>query len=280
MPPDRPHNDGTDNHPAQPASDGLNAPAHGGEHADPGPGEARTAGSAAPSAFDFDSCLNTGGFEAADDTDTTHRELRINDTDFLLLKRHHQADSTFALLYDTAAVWDVPGTARLLAVHLARDRASRTFRIRARRMPLLSLAQQWLVARGCPPEALVLGPGSISQPADAATAELEEHLRSSADRYTLVDHYTDDGEPFEAWALLRDSHPAPDTAAFRLIVESADVRAGTYTLREGAFADEQAAWEWLDDRDRPLPSMPRTAGPPSAARAAVMPSAETAGRRR
>ncbi|WP_225847262.1 glycosyl hydrolase [Streptomyces sp. HPF1205] len=220
--------------------------------------------------FDFDRSLRTNGFEPADEAEGhLHDHFLVNGSDFRLLAAHHGGDHSFAVLHDRAATWDVPGTADLLAVHVVRDRTRRTFRLNAQRMPLVSLAQQWLVARGCPSQAIVLPPGSASEPADEATTTLEAHLRSSPGRYTLIDHYTHDSEPFESWALMRDARAEPATAPFRLFIEAADIQAGTYTLREGAFGTEGAAREWLDERNDPLPAPLHTARPPTASRPAV-----------
>jgi hypothetical protein len=224
------------------------------------------------SRFGFERALRTAGFEPADDAEAQdlHHQILINESDFVLLADHHQGENSYAVLYDSAATWDIPGTANLLAIHVARDPASRTFRYSAQRMPLVSLSQQWLVARGCPPEAIVFPPGLASEPADQATVELETTLRSSPGRYTLVDHYTYDSEPYESWALLRDSDPASAGAPLRLFLETADIRAGTYTLREGAFVAEDSAHTWLEEREGPLPP-PLTARPGTPARPAVIP---------
>ncbi|WP_406416430.1 hypothetical protein OH809_39040 [Streptomyces sp. NBC_00873] len=40
----------------------------------------------------------------------------------------------------------------------------------------------------------------------------------------------------------------------------------TYTVREGAFADEDAAQDWLDNRDGPLPEPPEYRGDGAALR--------------
>lgn len=231
--------------------------------------------------FDFGCSLRTAGLEPADEAEARlHDHFLVNESDFRLLAVHHGGDHSFAVLHDSAATWDVPGTADLRAVHAVRDRTRGTFRLSAQRMPLVSLAQQWLVARGCPPEAIVLPPGSASEPADEATTALEAHLRASHGRYTLIDHYTHDSEPFESWALLRDTHPASAATPFRLFLETADVRAGTYTLREGAFATAAAAREWLSGREGPLNAPLHVVRPPNGSRPAAIPPPGAAGPRR
>jgi hypothetical protein len=61
---------------------------------------------------------------------------------------------TWAVLWHHFFEEAYPDQSHLLAVHVARDDASRTFRYATREIPILALAQQWLVARGCPPDAL------------------------------------------------------------------------------------------------------------------------------
>lgn len=233
--------------------------------------------------FAFEHALQTAGFELADDAGARdlYLQILINQSDFSLLADHHQGENSYAVLHDSAATWDLPGTAALLALHVARDQTSGTFHCTAQRMPLLSLAQQWLVARGCPPEAILVPPGRAGKPADEATTALETTLRSaSAARYTLLDHYTYDSEPYESWALMRDSDPASASAPFRLFVETAYVQAGAYTLREGAFTTADAAHEWLDEREGPPSSAPQTARQEMTSRPAAIAPPSSAGPRR
>ncbi|WP_405668259.1 hypothetical protein [Streptomyces sp. NBC_00055] len=91
-------------------------------------------------------------------------------------------------------------------------------------------------------------------PADDLTVQVEQQIRESGARYEVLDTYTSDFDPCETWTLARDSRA--DQAPVRVFHEEWDHAAGTYTMREGAFADVSAARCWLDDRSRPLPEQP------------------------
>lgn len=230
--------------------------------------------------FDFCRALWTGGFTPAGDARDRLYDFLLNEPELVLLAGHHHGDHSYAVLFDSAATWDILGSSDLVAVHVVRNQMYRTFDFDTAALPMVGLAQQWLVARGCPPEAIVLPPESASQPADPETTTLETHLRTSPGQYQLVDHYTYDGDPFESWALLRDTHPESAGAPVRLFIESANIDAGTYTLREGGFANEDAAQEWLDERPGPLPPALRTSRLGTASRPAVPPPTGASGPRR
>jgi hypothetical protein len=126
----------------------------------------------------------------------------------------------------------------------------------------------------------VLPPGSATQPADEESTRLETHLRTSPGRYKLIEHCTYDGDPFESWALLRDTHPESAGAPVRLFIESSDIDAGTYTVRDGAFRDEGDAYEWLESNTVPLPRPPLMARRQPPSRPAVAPPPGVSGPRR
>lgn len=230
--------------------------------------------------FTFSRALRIKGFKAAGDARDRLYNFLLNEPEYVQLAGHHHGDNSFAVLFDSSATWDIPGTADLVAVHVVRNGMYRTFDFETVRLPLVGLAQQWLVARGCPPEAIVLPPGRATQPADEETTALETHLRTSPGRYKLIDHYTYDGDPFESWALLRDTHPESADAPVRLFIESADINAGTYTLREGAFRHEDDAHEWLGSNPVPLPPPPLTARRQPPSRPVVTPPPGASGPRR
>jgi len=230
--------------------------------------------------FVFSRALRTKGLEAAGETMDRLHTFLLNEPEYVLLAAHHEGDSSFAVLFDSSAIWDIPGTANLVAVRVVRNHMWGTFDFDTERLPMVGLAQQWLVARGCPPETIVLPPESASQPADQQSTVLETRLRTSPGRYKLIDHYTDDGDPFESWAMLRDAHPESADAPVRVFVESADINAGTYTLHEGGFTNEDAAREWLDERPGPLPSALRSSRRGTVSRPAVTPPPGASGPRR
>jgi hypothetical protein len=233
-----------------------------------------------PRTFTFSRALRTQGFTPAGDARDRLDAFLLDEPELLLLAGHHHGDSSYAVLFDSSATWDVPGTADLVAVHVVRNPMYRTFDFATAALPMVGLAQQWLVARGCPPGALALLPGRAAQPADEETTVLETRLRTSPGRYDLLDHYTYDRGPFESWALLRDRHPESEAAPVRLFIESADTGAGTYTLREGAFRDEGDAHRWLDDNPVPLPAPPSTARRQPPSRPAAIPPPGASGPRR
>jgi hypothetical protein len=233
-----------------------------------------------PREFNFSRALRTKGFTATGEVRDRLFTFLLNEPEYVQLIGHHSGGHSYALLFDSAATWDIPGTPNLVAVHVARDQMYRTFDFDTAALPMVGLAQQWLVARGCPPEALVLPPGSATQPADEESTRLETHLRTSPGRYKLIEHCTYDGDPFESWALLRDTHPESAGAPVRLFIESSDIDAGTYTVRDGAFRDEGDAYEWLESNTVPLPRPPLMARRQPPSRPAVAPPPGVSGPRR
>ncbi|MBQ0855462.1 hypothetical protein J8N05_45675 [Streptomyces sp. BH-SS-21] len=192
--------------------------------------------------------------------------VSVNDDMLDPLAQHHSADDahSFFVLYDHTATWDHPGEPQFIALHLQRDVQNRTFRFERTVLPLPSMAQSWLIHRGCPSEAIALDPDRGTKPADEATRALQERLMSVGDHYALGWSYTsDDPDDHVTLAVLRarDEHaPSP----FRVLVEEVDFDTGTHTLREGGFGTVGEAMDWSRDRlegaARPLPPVrPRSA---------------------
>ncbi|MFE3936336.1 glycosyl hydrolase, partial [Streptomyces goshikiensis] len=115
-------------------------------------------------------------------------------------------------------------------------------------------AQSWLVERGCPPERIAQIATGYAEPADDLTLQVERQIRESGARYEVLDTYTSDSDPCETWTLTRDSRAGQEPV--RVFLEEWDHDAGEYTVREGAFANVDAARCWLDDREGPLPEPP------------------------
>ena len=67
----------------------------------------------------------------------------LNEPEYTLLANHHEGDSSFAVLFDSLATWDIPGTADLVAVHVARDPMWAAFDFDTAALPMVGLAQQW-----------------------------------------------------------------------------------------------------------------------------------------
>ncbi|MYQ48730.1 glycosyl hydrolase [Streptomyces sp. SID4985] len=177
--------------------------------------------------------------------------------DLTVLSQHHTAphgSHSFVLAHDRSVTWGIPGGPQVVAIAVARDLSRSTFTLETSYHAAASFAQNWLVERGCPPERIALVGDEFVKPADDLTVQVEQQIRESGTRYEVLDTYTSDFDPGETWTLTRDSSAAQ--APVRVFHEEWDHEAGTYTMREGAFADAGAARSWLDDRDGPLPEPP------------------------
>jgi hypothetical protein len=178
--------------------------------------------------------------------------------DLTVLAEHHTADRTLSyfIAHDASATWGVPGSPQLFAIKITRDLDQRTYTFEAASHAGLAFAQKWLIERGCPPEPIVRTGVGFVQPADDATQRIEYQVRESGDRYAVLDTYTLDAsdDDAERWTMVRDSRAVQ--APIRIVLEDFDLHASTYTVREGAFSDEDAARDWLDNRSTPLPQPP------------------------
>ncbi|WP_344447644.1 glycosyl hydrolase, partial [Kitasatospora nipponensis] len=146
-----------------------------------------------------------------------------------------------------------PGEPQLVAVKIGRDLFNHTFTFETSKHATLAFAQNWLIKHGCPPER-TMPEGDFPLPADELTRRVEEQVRTSGERYQVLGTHTSDSDPCETWTLVRD--PRPTQAPIRVFLEEGDLEEGTYTVREGAFADTEAASTWLDDRSGPMPDPP------------------------
>ncbi|WP_411133020.1 hypothetical protein [Streptomyces sp. C10] len=208
------------------------------------------------------------GFEAATERiEEGFFSLTLSDDMFVPLAEHHSADGrdTYLLLYDRAAIWDIPGMAEYVSLHITRDNDQRTFDFAYESHPVIPLAQNWLIRQGCPAESAELSKNHGPRPADALTARLEDLLRANpGDRYKVIDHYTDNPSSFdfgtEVRTLVRDSHPDSASAPYRLFLEETTKDFRSYTVREGAFVTAEAADSWAMERSTPLPVAPAPQG--------------------
>ncbi|MGW7517774.1 hypothetical protein ACWGJ2_19515 [Streptomyces sp. NPDC054796] len=190
--------------------------------------------------------------------------LTLCDDMFTELAAHHTKGNTFLLLYDRAATWDMPGTAEYLGMHIRRDLFEGTFTVEHTRKPTVPVTQNWLITRGCRPEAIELSHTPGPRPADALTTRLEDMLRTNpGGRYTLLDDHTHNPGSFtegtEVSLLVRDDHPGSAERPYRIFLEETTPSLTTYTVREGAFPSIESATAWLRDRDTPLPLAPEPA---------------------
>ncbi|MFE1174236.1 hypothetical protein [Streptomyces sp. NPDC058773] len=204
---------------------------------------------------------------ATEQTEDAFLSVTLSDDMLVPLAEHHSADGreTYLLLYDRAAIWDIPGTAEYVTLHITRDAAQRTFDFTHERHPVIPLAQNWLIRQGCPAESAEPSKNHGPRPADVLTARLEGMLRANPDdRYTVLDHSTDNPCSFdfgiEVSTLVHDSHPASAHAPYRVFLEETTKDFRSYTVREGAFPSVEAADTWVRERSTPLPLAPAPDG--------------------
>ncbi|MFD8847635.1 hypothetical protein [Streptomyces sp. NPDC059604] len=201
--------------------------------------------------------------------------IGLNEDMLAPLAEHHTADGThsYYVLFDRSATYDHPGVPQYIALHLSRDQEKRTFDFEQKPLPLPSMAQSWLINRGCPPDAIGLNPELGTSPADEETKALERRLVGDGDHYAMGYSYTrddpDDMVTLVALRALGESALSP----FRVVVEEVDYEQWTHTLREGGFATVEEALQWchhrLDGTAGPLPPVK----PASFVRPAPMPKA-------
>ncbi|MFB6603567.1 glycosyl hydrolase [Streptomyces noursei] len=214
---------------------------------------------------ELDFCLDD--FEPADAA-SEYAEQRFWGDDLTVLAEHHTAPNgshSFVLAHHRSVTWGPPGEPQIRAIKVARNLSQNTFTFESAYHPTVSLAQNWLIERGCPPERISQIDDGFMKPADDLTARIEQRLRTSGNRYAVLDSYTSDFDPCETWTLTRDSIAAQ--APIRVFLEEGDFDSHTYTMREGAFADEATARHWLDNRSSPLPRPPAHLGDAAAIRA-------------
>lgn len=168
---------------------------------------------------------------------------------------HHTDTASYLLLYDTTATWDDPKPqVRTVAVH--RSPQNRTFTLDTATHTTFAFAQRWLADRGAALDAISVTGNPHARPADAASEQVEDKIRASGTRYELLQVFHEDlDDTCDAWTLVRDR--TAQHAPTRAFLQQGDLEERTYTLREGAFPDEDTALAWLADRTTPLPAVPR-----------------------
>ncbi|EST31761.1 hypothetical protein [Streptomyces niveus] len=198
--------------------------------------------------------------------------VEVSQIDLRVLAEHHAPDSrhSYYVLHDRSVTWGIPGEPQLVALHLQRDTGARTFRFDSTELPLPVMAQSWLIARGCPTDAIRLQPGAGTAPADDTTRALEARLVGDGDHFALLISYTDDISPECPTTVMLRAVDERSPKPFRVLLEQSDMDAGTHTLREGGFDTFHAVTQWWEaywsGDGVPLPA------PPPAARPAVSPA--------
>ncbi|SEM65689.1 hypothetical protein [Streptacidiphilus jiangxiensis] len=153
---------------------------------------------------------------------------------------------TAAVFFDSRAVFDMPGTADLVAVHLLHTPSAKTFRLRAERVPTLAIAQRWLAEQGLAPTTLTPAAGTV-RATDSASRAAEQRIRADrAGRFEVVDHFTHEDGP--VYVLYRDHQPGalPPYLAQAEVPDTSDAPLD-YRVREARFATADEADTWHRD---------------------------------
>lgn len=201
------------------------------------------------------------------DADSEYAEEHFWSGDLTVLTEHHttpHGSDSYVIAHDRSVTWGVPGEPQVVAIKVARNLSLNTFTMETAYHATIPFAQNWLIKRGCPPEQIAEVGAEFSTPADDLTVRIEAQIRESGARYEVIESQTSDYDPCEAWTLTRDSDAVQ--APIRLFLEEGSSYIPTYTLREGAFPDEETALRWLDDRSTPLPQPPDHLGEAAALR--------------
>lgn len=191
-----------------------------------------------------------------------------------VLAEHHSADGehSFFLMHNGAVTWGIPGQPQLVALHLKRSPSTHTYRFDHKELPLPSMAQSWLIARGCPEEKILLPEDMGTVPANEATRVLEKRLRGDGDHFALLTSYTHDSDPIQTTVMLRAVHEKA-ALPFRVLLEEVDCAAWTHALREGGFQTFEAATQWWEAHWRgDKPSLPTASPAPRGAAARGLPT--------
>ncbi|MFD5030269.1 glycosyl hydrolase [Streptomyces sp. NPDC058405] len=197
--------------------------------------------------------LRLDDFEPAD-ADSEYAEQGIWYGELTVLAEHHTTPNgshSYVVAHDGSVTWGTPSDPQIAAIKVTRDLSLNTFTFESTYHATVSFAQNWLIEHGCPSEQIAQVGEDFMKPADDLTVRIEQQIRESGARYEVLDSQTSDYDPCETWTVTRDSNAAQ--APIRVFLEEGDNDAHTYTMREGAFADEDAARHWLDDRSSPLP---------------------------
>jgi hypothetical protein len=190
------------------------------------------------------------------DLDSAQAESVLWAGDLHVLAEHHTPDHSrsYIVAHDTSVTWGIPGSPQVAAITIGRDLDRGTFTLDSEYHASVPFAQAWLIERGCPPEQITVPDGMFIEPADDLTRRTEQKIREAGQCYEVLDSYARDCDPYESWTLVRDTLAGQDPV--RVFLEQDNPKTFTYTLREGAFPDEDAAMEWLEDRSTPLPPAP------------------------
>ncbi|GAB7185670.1 hypothetical protein ATKI12_5501 [Kitasatospora sp. Ki12] len=214
---------------------------------------------------------------ADEESDEVLSKLAVRESEYLFLAAQHRADpssrlrTSYVIAVDRSAIYDVPGTPDVVAIHLERDEAAGTVRAAMETEALVPLAERWLIARGADPKQFTQSAAPLD-PADQLTRRIEEFLRCSGDRFNVRNSYTDGSEPYDVWVVAEDTAPSSAEAPVRAFHSRRQVDDDTYTVREGGFAGLDAAYAWTRDTSVPLPPVISPSARAAAARQSTIPA--------
>ncbi|MER5786410.1 hypothetical protein ABT104_32560 [Streptomyces mobaraensis] len=226
------------------------------------------------------------GYQAeSPDVEELWQYIVLDEDELTVLADHHtdDAEQSFYVLHNGAVI---SGDPQIVALHLQRDTVARTFRFEEAALPLPAMAHSWLIARGCPKQALGFPDGMGTHPTDEATRALQERLTTDGDHFALLHNYTDGTADRPEIVVILRALDERESRPFRILLKQVDLHAGTHTLREGGFATFKAATDWfrnhLAGSAAPLPIAPPPArhSPDPTAPARPAPAAPPRGRSR
>ncbi|MFD8783791.1 glycosyl hydrolase [Kitasatospora sp. NPDC059599] len=175
------------------------------------------------------------------------------ENDFQLISRHDVGERSFIIAFDKTATWDYPNKANIVSFDIDRDSSRGLFSMHREQHATFVFAQNWLINRSCPPNALA-PVFEIPRPADELSLRVEDRIRRSGESLEVADYRVIDSSDTEGWSIAVDSQAKE--LPVRLFLETLQPDQFTYTVREGAFADHSAADYWLEHRSAPLPEPP------------------------
>lgn len=195
------------------------------------------------------------GRRPADEASAAAQHLLLLDAELyevLVEQLGGEGPDDFLLLSDLSTTWGTDYRAQPLAVHVQRN-SDNTFRISQHAPATQSLGAAWLISRGADPALFPIKVGAADGPSDVTSAQIEERMRRSTGRYTVLEHGTEP-DAYTSWVMLHDSHPGAAERPVLLQIRTDSHVSESYRLREGSFADPQSAQQWLEDHHRtPLP---------------------------
>jgi len=169
----------------------------------------------------------------------------------------HDGDE-WLVFVDTIASHREPGQDdRVVAVHLVRDRATRTYTVAFATFPGIARAEGWLRTRGAGDLTRVRG---LPAPDDDVTREIEERVRRDFARqdrtYSVMEHAA-----HLSRVVFHDRAARDPERTFLAYVEYR-ASSDTYAIREHSFATIDAAVRWATDYQppdpRPAPEPPQS----------------------